>query len=348
MLGEPLSMLVPQVVGFRLHGRAARRRDRDRPRADGDRDPARDRRRRQVRRVLRRRPRGPAARRPRDAREHVARVRRDVRLLPGRRADARLPAADRPQRGAGRARRGVLQGEPALARPGAAARRTRRSSSSTSATVEPSLAGPRRPQDRVPLARREGRRSSRRSARSASSPTTTAPSPRRSRRATRRPSRRPAGTPSPSRRRPSRRSRRRRRSRFACRSTARSSSSHHGAVVIAAITSCTNTSNPQVMIGAGLLAKKAVELGLSAQAVGEVVARARLARRHRVLRARRACSSYLDELGFNTVGYGCTTCIGNSGPLPRRDLERDRRAATSSPARCSRATATSRRASIPR
>ena len=88
--------------------------------------------------------------------------------------------------------------------------------------------------------------------------------------------------------------------------------------MIAAITSCTNTSNPQVMIAAGLLAKKAVELGLTRAAVGEVVARARLARRHRLLRARRASQRYLDELGFNTVGYGCTTCIGNSGPLPRR------------------------------
>src|SRR3954453_2684440 len=89
----------------------------------------------------------------------------------------------------------------------------------------------------------------------------------------------------------------------------------HGSVVIAAITSCTNTSNPSVMIGAGLLAKKAVELGLQrkpwvksslapgSKVVTEYYARADLQR-------------YLGELGFNTVGYGCTTCIGNSGPLP--------------------------------
>ena len=89
MLGESVSMLVPQVVGFRLTRRPPRRRDGDRPRADGDADPPRDRRRREVRRVLRRRPRRPAGRRPRDAREHVARVRRDLRLLPGRRGDAR-------------------------------------------------------------------------------------------------------------------------------------------------------------------------------------------------------------------------------------------------------------------
>src|SRR6266511_1519631 len=88
----------------------------------------------------------------------------------------------------------------------------------------------------------------------------------------------------------------------------------HGSVVIAAITSCTNTSNPQVMVGAGLLAKKAVERGLErkpwvksslapgSKVVTEYYERADLQR-------------YLDELGFNTVGYGCTTCIGNSGPL---------------------------------
>jgi aconitate hydratase len=89
----------------------------------------------------------------------------------------------------------------------------------------------------------------------------------------------------------------------------------HGSVVIAAITSCTNTSNPQVMIGAGLLAKNAVERGLrrkpwvksslapGSKVVTEYYEQAGLAK-------------YLDDLGFQTVGYGCTTCIGNSGPLP--------------------------------
>ena len=115
MLGEPLSMLVPQVVGFKLTRRAAGGRDRHRPRPDRDPDPAPDRRRREVRRVLRPRSRRAPARRPRDDREHVARVRRDVRLLPRRRADARLPAPDRPPRRAHRPRRGLLQGEPALA-----------------------------------------------------------------------------------------------------------------------------------------------------------------------------------------------------------------------------------------
>jgi aconitate hydratase len=89
----------------------------------------------------------------------------------------------------------------------------------------------------------------------------------------------------------------------------------HGDVVIAAITSCTNTSNPSVMIGAGLLARKAVALGLKvkpwvktslapgSQVVGEYLAKSGL-------------QKDLDKLGFNLVGFGCTTCIGNSGPLP--------------------------------
>jgi aconitate hydratase len=89
----------------------------------------------------------------------------------------------------------------------------------------------------------------------------------------------------------------------------------HGSVLIAAITSCTNTSNPSVMLAAGLLAKKAVERGLrvnplvktslapGSRVVSDYLAKARL-------------QTYLDQLGFNLVGYGCTTCIGNSGPLP--------------------------------
>ena len=89
----------------------------------------------------------------------------------------------------------------------------------------------------------------------------------------------------------------------------------HGAVVIAAITSCTNTSNPSVMVGAGLLAKKAVERGLK---VASHV-KTSLAPGSRVVTEylnKAGLTDSLDELGFNTVGYGCTTCIGNSGPLP--------------------------------
>ena len=93
-----------------------------------------------------------------------------------------------------------------------------------------------------------------------------------------------------------------------------------GSILIAAITSCTNTSNPNVLIGAGLLAKKAIELGLEvkpwvktslapgSQVVTDYLEKAGL-------------NIYLDKLGFNLVGYGCTTCIGNSGPLPENIVE---------------------------
>jgi aconitate hydratase len=89
----------------------------------------------------------------------------------------------------------------------------------------------------------------------------------------------------------------------------------HGRVVIAAITSCTNTSNPQVMVGAGLLAKKAVERGLSSKPW----VKTSLAPGSKVVTEyydRAGLTDYLEQLGFHTVGYGCTTCIGNSGPLP--------------------------------
>jgi aconitate hydratase len=89
----------------------------------------------------------------------------------------------------------------------------------------------------------------------------------------------------------------------------------HGSIVIAAITSCTNTSNPSVMIAAGLLAKKAVERGLSVPpwvksslAPGSIVVRDYLEKANLL--------AYLEQLKFHIVGYGCTTCIGNSGPLP--------------------------------
>ncbi|WP_415300601.1 aconitate hydratase AcnA [Candidatus Pelagibacter sp. Uisw_134_02] len=93
-----------------------------------------------------------------------------------------------------------------------------------------------------------------------------------------------------------------------------------GSILIAAITSCTNTSNPNVLIGAGLLAKKAVEFGLQtkpwvktslapgSQVVTDYLAKAGL-------------NVFLDKLGFNLVGYGCTTCIGNSGPLPEEIIQ---------------------------
>jgi aconitate hydratase len=89
----------------------------------------------------------------------------------------------------------------------------------------------------------------------------------------------------------------------------------HGCVVIAAITSCTNTSNPQVMVAAGLLAKKAVERGLDRKPW----VKSSLAPGSRVVTdyyEKAGLTPYLEALGFHTVGYGCTTCIGNSGPLP--------------------------------
>jgi aconitate hydratase len=91
----------------------------------------------------------------------------------------------------------------------------------------------------------------------------------------------------------------------------------HGVVVIAAITSCTNTSNPSVMIGAGLLAKKAVEKGLDVKPF----VKTSLAPGSRVVTEyldKAGLTPYLQALGFYTVGYGCTTCIGNSGPLPEQ------------------------------
>ncbi len=89
----------------------------------------------------------------------------------------------------------------------------------------------------------------------------------------------------------------------------------HGAVAIAAITSCTNTSNPSVMVGAALLAKKAVEKGLTSKPWVKTT----LAPGSKVVMDyydRAGLTPYLNKLGFNLVGYGCTTCIGNSGPLP--------------------------------
>jgi aconitate hydratase len=147
--------------------------------------------------------------------------------------------------------------------------------------VEPSLAGPRRPQDRVPLSQ-AGTSFDQVLARMLAE-------------------RKVAASPSAA--------------AGVGVATATATGLDHGSVVIAAITSCTNTSNPSVMIGAGLLAKKAVERGLQvkpwvktslapgSKAVTEYLQRAGL-------------TTALDRLGFNLVGYGCTTCIGNSGPLP--------------------------------
>jgi aconitate hydratase len=147
-------------------------------------------------------------------------------------------------------------------------------------TVEPSVAGPRRPQDRVPLSRTAD--SFREALPSLLGPSASgadaAPAVR-------------------------------------ARLDGQEFELTHGSVVIAAITSCTNTSNPSVMIAAGLLAKNAVERGLRSKpwVKTSLAPGSRVVTRY--LEAA-GLSRYLDEIGFNTVGYGCTTCIGNSGPLP--------------------------------
>ena len=142
-------------------------------------------------------------------------------------------------------------------------------------SVEPSLAGPRRPQDRIALAEAQA------SARATIAEEVAAGA---------------SATP---------------------RHVSDNGASYelsNGSVVIAAITSCTNTSNPEVMVGAGLLAKKAVERGLRTPPW----VKTSLAPGSRVVTEyldEAGLSEYLDALGFNLVGYGCTTCIGNSGPL---------------------------------
>jgi aconitate hydratase len=147
-------------------------------------------------------------------------------------------------------------------------------------TIEPSLAGPRRPQDRVPLGKAGASFDAALARTLADREESGAPD---------------AGEPAAT--------------------EAGAGGLDHGSVVIAAITSCTNTSNPSVMVGAGLLAKKAVERGLrvkpwvktslapGSKAVTQYLGQAGL-------------TPFLDRLGFQLVGYGCTTCIGNSGPLP--------------------------------
>ena len=236
MLGEPLELGTPSVVGVRLSGalrEGVTATDLVLTLTELLRAP---RRRRALRRVLRRRPLGALARRPRDALQHVARVRRHRGALPGRRRGAALPARDRPRR---RSCRSSTRTARSRACSGATA--TPRPTFSTLVELDldgvaPSLAGPRRPQDRVPPRRRA------------------------------RPASRDAYPP---------------------RESTNGKPVHDGDVVIAAITSCTNTSNPSVMVAAGLLARNAVARGLTRRAARQDEPRARLARRHRLPRGRR-------------------------------------------------------------
>ena len=118
-----------------------------------------------------------------------------------------------------------------------------------------------------------------------------------------------------------------------------------GDVLIAAITSCTNTSNPSVLLAAGLLAKKAVERGLTVQKH----IKTSLAPGSRVVTdylTKTGLLPYLEQLGFYVAAYGCTTCIGNAGDLAPEPSTKPSRRTTWSARPCCRATATSRRASI--
>ena len=208
------------------------------------------------------------------------------------------------------------------------------------ATVVPSLAGPKRPQDRVslsnakesfrtaladyvddgePRAARTSRACPRRRSRDEvrgrrSTRPPTSPSPRAMPRRTPRAATATAGPPTGTTTRPAPV---RAAPRTPCTVTLEDGTEFeldHGAVAIAAITSCTNTSNPSVMIGAALLAKKAVEKGLQRKPWVKTT----LAPGSKVVSdyyEKSGLTPYLDKLGFNLVGYGCTTCIGNSGPL---------------------------------
>ncbi len=237
-------------------------------------DAAQEGRGRQVRRVLRPGPRQPAARRPRHHRQHGARVRRHLRHLPGRRRERSTTCASpaaRPSRSRWSRRTEGAGPVPRRDDAGGGLHPTRWSS--TSARSSQSLAGPRRPQDRVRLARRQGQlRARARDAAGDTPPSRSRGRPRsavgRARAARRSAPRSPSPTVD----------RRRRLTRTAIRQFRL----RHGSVVIAAITSCTNTSNPSVMLAAGLLAKKAVERGLTRQALGEDQPRARLEGGHRL------------------------------------------------------------------
>ncbi|MDE2348246.1 MAG: aconitate hydratase [Gammaproteobacteria bacterium] len=167
------------------------------------------------------------------------------------------------------------------------------------ATVEPSLAGPKRPQDRVPLARSKAMYAEAYKAEAARVASSAAPTngdaAAKSRMDAEGAAQAHGGVE--------------------CTHNGQTFMLRDGAVVIAAITSCTNTSNPSVMIAAGMLARNAAQQGLKAKPW----VKTSLAPGSKVVTdyyQQAGLTQYLDQLGFNLVGYGCTTCIGNSGPLP--------------------------------
>ena len=302
MLGQPISMLIPEVVGFKLTGALREGVTATDLVLTVTADAAQEGRRQQVRRVLRHRARQPAAGRPGDDRQHGARVRRDLRLLPDRRRDAALPARVRARRGAHRAGRGLCQGERLLARrrlrPGLHRHaRARHGHGRAVARRAEAAAGPGGAEGRGARVRR-GRQA--------------AP---RQRRRTRSEVRwdGEGGAPEP-RDVPGHHEGQNGKDRWV-KVEGEDFRIHDGSVVIAAITSCTNTSNPYVMIGAGLVARKARAQGLNRKPW----VKTSLAPGSQVVSDYLEASGLtedLDALGFNLVGYGCTTCIGNSGPLP--------------------------------
>ena len=330
MLGQPISMLLPQVIGFKLTGELPRGRDRDRPRADGDRDAAR---------AAASSPSSSSSSAPGIAGLGLADRATIGNMSPefgstcaifpvdaetlryleftGRPTE-QIELVDAYTREQGLFHERRLRGADLHATPSS-------STSATSCRASPGRSARRTGSPCPTRSPPSWRRCRSGIPRPASSSATTA-----TRRST---SRFPASDPpaedhDDERRQAAPRGADRRRGRGTRPATRSPSSSRaarrveldHGHVVIAAITSCTNTSNPSVMLGAGLLAKKAVERGLRRQpwvktslAPGSTVVTEYL--------EKSGLDKYLDKLQFNLVGYGCTTCIGNSGPAAGGDLE---------------------------
>ena len=281
MLGQPISMLIPEVIGFTLTGKLREGVTATDLVLTVTADAAQEGRGRQVRRVLRPRPRPPVARRPRHHRQHGAGIRRHLRLLPGRRARrSRYLDAHRPRpASASRWSRPTPRRRACGATPTRPTRSSPTRSSSTSATVEPSLAGPKRPQDRV-LARPRPRPSFLAALGHASSrrPATAA--------------KRVAVAGSDYRPRPRRRGDR------------RDHLLHQHLQPLR-----DDRRRPARPQGAS-------SAGPDAEALGEDLARPRLPGGHRLSRDAPACRTTSTRSASTSSAIGCTTCIGNSGPLP--------------------------------
>ena len=288
MLGQPVSMLIPKVVGFKLNGEL--------PDGSTATDLVLT-----ITEMLRRQGvvgkfvefYGPgrgrrSPRQPRHHRQHEPRVRLDLRDLPDRRRDAELPALHRPQGRADRARRGLRQGATVSGTTPSVEPNFSETLELDLSTVEPSLAGPKRPQDRVPL---KSAKPMFREAFGAYVDGDSVQDAQDEAEVESFPASDPAsatGSRSPHRRRRTRRPRARRGATsnpidvtFA---TGEKGVLDHGAVVIAAITSCTNTSNPSVMVGRRAAGQEGGRARPDPQAVGQDHARARVEGRHRLLR----------------------------------------------------------------